>query len=159
MESWSARCSSLKGQEKAIINQTNTVTVLKVTLQKPLRDEVQCIIMDFSQHRYHIHLNYSVSPWYGLDHWQCDKNNKEETPHLQAFQILQHARNDHDNHDVKVIPLWFGQEVQQLGYAFQLSHCAAIFHWKSMCKVTSFATLSVCLSLSPVLCNLISTHQ
>ena len=40
----SARRSSLKGREKAIVNQTNTGTVSKATLGKPLRDGVDCIL-------------------------------------------------------------------------------------------------------------------
>ena len=39
----SARRSSLKGRERAIVNQTNTGTVLKATLGKLLRDGVECI--------------------------------------------------------------------------------------------------------------------
>jgi len=43
----SARWSSLKGRERAIVNQTNIGTVSKATLWKLLRDEVERIIMDF----------------------------------------------------------------------------------------------------------------
>ena len=39
----SARRSSLKGRERAIVNQTNTGTVSKATLGKPLRDGVERI--------------------------------------------------------------------------------------------------------------------
>ena len=39
----SARRSSLKRQERAIISQMNIGTVSKATLRKPLRDGVECI--------------------------------------------------------------------------------------------------------------------
>ena len=41
----SARRSSLKGRETAIVNQANTGTVSKATLGEPLRDGVECIIV------------------------------------------------------------------------------------------------------------------
>ena len=53
LERGSARRSSLKGREKAIVNQTNTGTVSKATLGKLLRDGVEHIIMGFSERRYH----------------------------------------------------------------------------------------------------------
>ena len=43
VERGSARRSSLKGRERAIVNQTNIGTVSKATLGKLLRDEVECI--------------------------------------------------------------------------------------------------------------------
>ena len=44
----SARRSSLKGRERAIVNQTNTGTVSKATLGKLLTDGVERIIMGSS---------------------------------------------------------------------------------------------------------------
>ena len=44
VERGSARRSSLKGRERAIVNQTNIGTVSKATLGKLLRDEVDRII-------------------------------------------------------------------------------------------------------------------
>ena len=49
MERGSARRSSLKGRERAIVNQTNIGTVSKATLGTLLRDGVECIIMGFSE--------------------------------------------------------------------------------------------------------------
>ena len=47
----SAERSSLKGRERAIVNQTNTGTVSKATLVKLLRDRMErIIIMGFSEH-------------------------------------------------------------------------------------------------------------
>ena len=43
VERESARRSSLKGRERAIVNQTNIGTVSKAMLGKPLRDEVERI--------------------------------------------------------------------------------------------------------------------
>ena len=43
VERGSARRSSLKGRERAIVSQTNIGTVLKATLGKPLRDGVERI--------------------------------------------------------------------------------------------------------------------
>ena len=43
VERGSARRSSLKGRERAIVNQTNIGTVSKATLGKPLRDGVERI--------------------------------------------------------------------------------------------------------------------
>ena len=45
-----ARRSSVKGRERAIVNQTNIGTVSNATLGKLLRDGVECIIMGFSEH-------------------------------------------------------------------------------------------------------------
>ena len=57
VERGSARRSSLKGQERAIINQMNIGTVSKAKLGKLLRDGVECIIMGFFRvHRYHLEL-------------------------------------------------------------------------------------------------------
>ena len=42
-ETGSARRSSLKGQERAIVNQTNIGSVSKATFGKLLRDGVECI--------------------------------------------------------------------------------------------------------------------
>ena len=44
-----SRRSSLKGQERAIVNLTNIGPVSKATLWKLLRDGVERIIMDFSE--------------------------------------------------------------------------------------------------------------
>ena len=49
VERGSARRSSLKGRERAIISQTNTGPVSKATLWKLMRDGVERIIMDFSE--------------------------------------------------------------------------------------------------------------
>ena len=49
VERGSARRSSLKGRERAIVNQTNIGTVSKATLGKRLRDGVERIIMGFSE--------------------------------------------------------------------------------------------------------------
>ena len=49
VERGSARRSSLKGRERAIISQTNIGTVSKATLGKLLRDRVVRIIMGFSE--------------------------------------------------------------------------------------------------------------
>ena len=43
VERGSARRSSLKGRERAIVNQTNIGTVLKATLGKLLRDQMERI--------------------------------------------------------------------------------------------------------------------
>ena len=43
IEKGSYRRSSLKGQERAIVSQTNIATVSKATLGKPLRDGVERI--------------------------------------------------------------------------------------------------------------------
>ena len=43
LERGSARLSSLKGRERAIVNQTNTGTVSKATLEKLLRDGLDSI--------------------------------------------------------------------------------------------------------------------
>ena len=43
VERGSARRSSLKGRERAIVNQTNIGTVSKATLGKLLRDDADCI--------------------------------------------------------------------------------------------------------------------
>ena len=51
VERGSARRSSLKGRERAIVNQTNIGTVSKTTLGKLLRDGVERIIMGFSERR------------------------------------------------------------------------------------------------------------
>ena len=48
VERGSARRSSLKGRERAIVNHTNIRTVSKATLGKLLRDGMVCIIMGFS---------------------------------------------------------------------------------------------------------------
>ena len=52
----SARRSSLKGQERAIINQTNIETVSKATLGKPLRETGWSAYGLFQVHRYHLEL-------------------------------------------------------------------------------------------------------
>ena len=59
VERGSARRSSLKGRERAIVSQTNIGTVSKATLGKLLRDGVERIIMSISAraHRYHLKLN------------------------------------------------------------------------------------------------------
>ena len=49
VERGNARRSSLKGRERAIINQTNIGTVSKATLGKLLRDGMERIIMGFSE--------------------------------------------------------------------------------------------------------------
>ena len=49
VERGSARRSSLKGRERAIVNQTNSGTVSKTTLGKFLRDGVEHTIMGFSE--------------------------------------------------------------------------------------------------------------
>ena len=49
VERGSARRSSLKGRERAIVNQTNIGTVSKTTLGKLLGDGVERIIMGFSE--------------------------------------------------------------------------------------------------------------
>ena len=43
VEKGSATPSSLKGRERAIVNLTNSGTISKATLGKPLRDRVECI--------------------------------------------------------------------------------------------------------------------
>ena len=58
-ERGSARRSSLKGRERAIVNQTNIATVLKATLGKLLRER---IIMGFSE-RIDIILNLTELKW------------------------------------------------------------------------------------------------
>ena len=50
VERGSAGRCSLKGRERAIVNQTNIGTVPKATLGKLLRDGVECIFMGFSEH-------------------------------------------------------------------------------------------------------------
>ena len=58
VERGSARRSSLKGRERAIINQMNIGTVSKAKLGKLLRDGMECIIIGFFRvHRYHLELN------------------------------------------------------------------------------------------------------
>ena len=52
----SARRSSLKGRERAIVNQMNTGTVSKATLGKLLRDGVERNGL-FRAHRCHLELN------------------------------------------------------------------------------------------------------
>ena len=59
VERGSARRSSLKGRERAIVNQTNIATVLKATLGKLLRER---IIMGFSE-RIDIILNLTELKW------------------------------------------------------------------------------------------------
>ena len=49
VERGSARRSSVKARERAIVNQTNIGTVSKATLGKLLRDKVERIIMGFSE--------------------------------------------------------------------------------------------------------------
>ena len=49
VERRSARRSSLKGRERAIVSQTNTGTVSQATLGKLLRDGVERVIMGFSE--------------------------------------------------------------------------------------------------------------
>ena len=49
VERGSARRSSLKGRERAIVSQTNIGTVSKATLGKLLSDGVERIIMGFSE--------------------------------------------------------------------------------------------------------------
>ena len=56
VERGSARRSSLKGRERAIVNHTNIGTVSKATLGKLLRDRVERI-WAFRAHRYHLQLN------------------------------------------------------------------------------------------------------
>ena len=56
VERGSARRFSLKGRERAIINQTNIETVPKVTLEKRLTDGVERIWL-FRVHRFHFELN------------------------------------------------------------------------------------------------------
>ena len=55
VEKGSARRSSLKGRERAIVSQTNIGTVSKATLGKLLRDGVA--------HRYHLELNWTELNW------------------------------------------------------------------------------------------------
>ena len=55
----SARRSSLKGRERAIVNQTNVGTVSKATLGKLLRDGAERICF-FRAHGYHLELNLTV---------------------------------------------------------------------------------------------------
>ena len=57
MERGSARRSSLKGRERAIVSQTNIGTVSKAMLGKLLRDGVEGIYGLFRAHRYHLDLN------------------------------------------------------------------------------------------------------
>ena len=57
VERGSAR-SSLKGQERAIVNQTNIETISKAMLEKILRQGVECIFYGlFQVHKYHLELN------------------------------------------------------------------------------------------------------
>ena len=49
VERGSARRSSLKGQERPIVSQTNIGTVSKASLRKLLRDEMEHIIMGFPE--------------------------------------------------------------------------------------------------------------
>ena len=59
-EDISARRSSLKGWEGAIVKQMNTGTVSKATLGKLLTDWVVCINYGFSWvHKYHLELNWT----------------------------------------------------------------------------------------------------
>ena len=58
----SARRSSLKVRERAIVSQTNTGTVSKATLGKLLRDGVERIIMGFSERTGTI-LNWTELNW------------------------------------------------------------------------------------------------
>ena len=58
VEKGSARRSSLKGRERAIVNQTNVGTVSKATLEKRLTDGAERINYGlFRAHRYHLELN------------------------------------------------------------------------------------------------------
>ena len=58
VERGSVRRSSLKGRETAIVNQTNTGTVSKATLGKPLRAGVERIYYGLCRARkYHLILN------------------------------------------------------------------------------------------------------
>ena len=61
LERGSARWSSLERRERAIVNQTNIGIVLKATLGKLLRDEIERIYIYglFGAHRYHLELNYA----------------------------------------------------------------------------------------------------
>ena len=57
MKRGSAKRSSLKGRERAIVNQTNTGTVSKATLEKLLTDGVAERIWVFRAHRYCLELS------------------------------------------------------------------------------------------------------
>ena len=58
VERGSVRRSSLKGRQTAIVNQTNTGTVSKTTLGKPLRAGVERIYYGLCRaRRYHLELN------------------------------------------------------------------------------------------------------
>ena len=65
VERGSARRSSLKGRERAVVNQTNIGTVSKATFGKLLRDVVERIVFLFlfvclffsRANRYHLELN------------------------------------------------------------------------------------------------------
>ena len=70
VERGSARRSSLKGRQRAIVSQTSIGTVSKATLGKLLRDGVERIralslslSLSLRAHRYHLELNFV--PWTG----------------------------------------------------------------------------------------------
>ena len=57
VERGSARRSSLKGRERAIVNQTNIGTVSKAKLGKRMRDEMEHITMGFPERADNLELN------------------------------------------------------------------------------------------------------
>ena len=66
-EKGSARRSSLKGQERAIVCQTNAGTVSKATLEKRLRDWMERIYYGlFRVYKYYLELNNQLVGRFGL---------------------------------------------------------------------------------------------
>ena len=77
VERGSARRSSLKGRERAIVSQTNTGIVSKATLGKLLRETEWSASGLFRANRHHLHLNWTELNWTHNSNRNSNKKNKK----------------------------------------------------------------------------------